>query len=119
VRVYAVVSDRTSDEALELFVDRQMAELMVENWDRDEPDRAGRAQDLVELARTESFPVVGRGTKVTRPERRPGEAGHLWLNVLPVGVALRPRSQGVLRTSRAGRRVCGKHPPALHQGRVS
>jgi hypothetical protein len=22
-------------------VDRQMAELMVENWDRDEPDRAG------------------------------------------------------------------------------
>jgi hypothetical protein len=43
VRVYAVVSDRTSDEALELFVDRQMAELMVENWDRDEPDRAGRA----------------------------------------------------------------------------
>jgi hypothetical protein len=30
-----------SDEALELFVDRQMAELMVENWDRDEPDRAG------------------------------------------------------------------------------
>ena len=28
------------DEALELFVDRQMAELMVENWDRDEPDRA-------------------------------------------------------------------------------
>jgi hypothetical protein len=29
------------DEALELFVDRQMAELMVENWDRDEPDRAG------------------------------------------------------------------------------
>jgi hypothetical protein len=29
------------DEALELFVDRQMAELMVENWDRDEPNRAG------------------------------------------------------------------------------
>jgi hypothetical protein len=29
------------DEALELFVDRQMAELMVENWNRDEPDRAG------------------------------------------------------------------------------
>jgi hypothetical protein len=28
-------------EALELFVDRQMAELMVDNWDRDEPDRAG------------------------------------------------------------------------------
>jgi hypothetical protein len=24
------------NEALELFVDRQMAELMVENWDRDE-----------------------------------------------------------------------------------
>ena len=25
----------------ELFVDRQMAELVVENWNRDEPDRAG------------------------------------------------------------------------------
>jgi hypothetical protein len=37
---YAVVSE-ASDEALELFVDRQMAELMVENWNRDEPDRAG------------------------------------------------------------------------------
>jgi hypothetical protein len=30
-----------SDEALELFVDRRWAELMVENWDRNEPDRAG------------------------------------------------------------------------------
>jgi hypothetical protein len=41
VRLYAVVSERMNDEALELFVDRQMAELMVENWDRDESDRAG------------------------------------------------------------------------------
>jgi hypothetical protein len=39
VRVNA--SEQISDEALELFVDRQMAELIVENWDRDEPDRAG------------------------------------------------------------------------------
>jgi hypothetical protein len=31
VRVYAVMSEQMSDEALELFVDRQMAELMVEN----------------------------------------------------------------------------------------
>jgi hypothetical protein len=29
VRVYAVVSGRMSDEALELFVDRQMAELLA------------------------------------------------------------------------------------------
>ena len=29
------------DEALELFVARRMAELMVERWDRDEPDHAG------------------------------------------------------------------------------
>jgi hypothetical protein len=29
--VYAVVSEQMSEEALELFVDRQMAELMVEN----------------------------------------------------------------------------------------
>ena len=41
MRVYAVVSEQMSDEALELFVDRQMADLMVTNWDRDEPDRAG------------------------------------------------------------------------------
>ena len=38
------------DEALELSVDRQMAELMVENWDRDEPDRAGEVHvEPVEL----------------------------------------------------------------------
>ena len=50
VRVYAVVSERMIDEALELFVDRQMAELMVENWDRDEPDRAGELYvEAVEL----------------------------------------------------------------------
>jgi hypothetical protein len=41
LRVYAVVSEQAEDEALELFVDRQMTGLMVENWDRDEPDRAG------------------------------------------------------------------------------
>ncbi len=41
MRVYAAVREQISDEVLELFVDRQMAELMVENWDRDEPDRAG------------------------------------------------------------------------------
>ena len=41
MRVYAVVSEQMSDEALEVFVDRQMAELMVENWNRDEPDRSG------------------------------------------------------------------------------
>jgi hypothetical protein len=44
------VSEQISDEALELFVDRQMAELMVENWDRDEPDRAGELSvERVEL----------------------------------------------------------------------
>jgi hypothetical protein len=32
VRVYAIVSEQMADEALELVVDRQMAELMVENW---------------------------------------------------------------------------------------
>jgi hypothetical protein len=35
------VSEEMRDEALELFVDREMAELMVENWDRDEPDVLG------------------------------------------------------------------------------
>ena len=50
VRVYAVVSEQMSDEALELFVDRQMGELMVENWNRDEPDRAGELHvERVEL----------------------------------------------------------------------
>jgi hypothetical protein len=38
VLVYAVVSEQMSNEAHELFVDRQMAELMVKNWDRDELD---------------------------------------------------------------------------------
>lgn len=42
MRAFGVVSEQMmSDEALELFVDRQMAERMVENWDRDEPDRVG------------------------------------------------------------------------------
>ena len=41
MRICAIVNEQMSDEALELFVDCQMAELMVENWDRDEPDRAG------------------------------------------------------------------------------
>jgi len=57
VRVYAVVSERMSDEGLELFVERQMAELMVENWSwRARPcrralRRAGRARDVTsELA---------------------------------------------------------------------
>ena len=36
-----VTAEQMGDEAPELFVDRQMAELMVENWDRDEPDSAG------------------------------------------------------------------------------
>ena len=41
MRVYAVVSEQMSNEALELFLDRQMARLMVEAWDREEPDHAG------------------------------------------------------------------------------
>jgi hypothetical protein len=55
VRVYAVVSEQMSDEALELFVYRQMAELMVENWDRDEPDRAGEL--YVAPVELETFPT--------------------------------------------------------------
>jgi hypothetical protein len=69
VRVYAVVSEQMSDEALELFVDREMAELMVENWDRDEPDRAGealrragRARDLAGLANERPRPDCRCGT---------------------------------------------------------
>ena len=50
MRVYAAMSEQMSDEALELFGDRQMAELMVENWDRDEPDRASELHvERVEL----------------------------------------------------------------------
>jgi hypothetical protein len=40
VLFYGVVS-ATSAEALALFVDRREAEQIIENWDRDEPDRAG------------------------------------------------------------------------------
>ena len=38
--VYGVVSDPL-DEAVELFVRRREAELVVENWNRDEPGHAG------------------------------------------------------------------------------
>ena len=37
--------------AVELFVDRQMAELMVENWNRDEPDRASAVWGRADRAR--------------------------------------------------------------------
>jgi hypothetical protein len=54
VRVHAVVSEQMSDEAPELFVERQMAELMVENCNRDEPDRAGELR--VERVEPETSP---------------------------------------------------------------
>jgi hypothetical protein len=40
VLFYGVVSE-SSEEALALFVERREAERIFENWDRDEPDRAG------------------------------------------------------------------------------
>jgi hypothetical protein len=40
VHVYGVVSDEL-EEAVELFATRREAELVVQNWDRDEPERAG------------------------------------------------------------------------------
>jgi hypothetical protein len=40
VLVYGVVSDEL-EEAVELFATRREAELVVQNWDRDEPERAG------------------------------------------------------------------------------
>jgi hypothetical protein len=46
---------RKAGQALEGFVDRQMAELRVENWDRDEPDRprrlAGLSPEVAQAAR--------------------------------------------------------------------
>jgi hypothetical protein len=53
VRVYAV-SEQMGDDALELFVGRQMAKLMVGNWDRDEPDRVGEL--YVAPVELETFP---------------------------------------------------------------
>lgn len=53
MRVCAVVSEM-GDEA-ELFVDRQMAELMVENWNRDwarEVARAGKSCALAAVSRS-------------------------------------------------------------------
>jgi hypothetical protein len=41
VRFYGVVCD-SLEEAIELFTDRRQAELVVENWNRDEPERAGK-----------------------------------------------------------------------------
>jgi hypothetical protein len=47
------------EEAVELFATRREAELVVENWNRDEPERAGelrvepdRDRDLAELTLT-------------------------------------------------------------------
>jgi hypothetical protein len=40
VRFFAVVADPL-EEAIELFTERRAAERVVENWDRDEPERAG------------------------------------------------------------------------------
>jgi hypothetical protein len=37
--LYGVVS-ASLEEAIEFFADRREAERVVENWDRDEPDRA-------------------------------------------------------------------------------
>ena len=37
----------TRHEALELFLDRDEAERVVEDWDRDEPDRAGLLRTVV------------------------------------------------------------------------
>jgi hypothetical protein len=39
-RFYGVVDDRL-EKAIELFVERREAERVVENWNCDEPDRAG------------------------------------------------------------------------------
>ena len=52
MRVCAVLSEVSDD--VELFVERQMADLMVENWDRDEPGRAGEL--YVELVELETSP---------------------------------------------------------------
>jgi hypothetical protein len=40
VLFYAVVVDPL-DEAIEVFIERRKAEHVVENWNRDEPERAG------------------------------------------------------------------------------
>jgi hypothetical protein len=49
VRFYAVVSDPL-EEAIELFTEPREAERVVENWDRDEPERAGELHvELIEL----------------------------------------------------------------------
>jgi hypothetical protein len=40
VRFYAVVVDPL-EEAIEIFTERREAERVVENWNRDEPDRPG------------------------------------------------------------------------------
>ncbi len=37
---YGVVAD-SLEEAIELFTERREAELVAENWNRDEPERAG------------------------------------------------------------------------------
>jgi len=49
VRFYGVVDDRLG-EAVELFLDRDEAERVVEDWDRDEPGQADLLRvEVVEL----------------------------------------------------------------------
>jgi hypothetical protein len=40
MRFYGMVCD-SLEEAIELFTERREAELVVENWNRDEPERVG------------------------------------------------------------------------------
>jgi hypothetical protein len=49
VRFYAVVVDPL-EEAIEIFTERREAERVVENWNRDEPDRPDRARHVAELS---------------------------------------------------------------------
>jgi hypothetical protein len=47
--LYGVVCDPLN-EAVELFATRREAELVVENWDRDEPEPAGELRvELIEF----------------------------------------------------------------------
>jgi hypothetical protein len=46
---YGVVSE-VNEEAVALFVDRREAELVIQRWDRDEPDQAGALRvETIEL----------------------------------------------------------------------
>jgi hypothetical protein len=76
VIVYGVISSKT-EHAVELFVRREDAEEMVENWRRDEPDDADLLRLETRARRLGKIGDVGRTSRASDDitEERSGDEG--------------------------------------------